>query len=120
MHNPVSRATVVIQRQAEAPPGVNSPSDTVQMKCFCSHSNAISSLATSPRIKVSTGSGVINTHRKLILAPRVNMQSFYEVKQNQTEKAKLVRRDSPHMDFRGAQSGVELACRSGLKRRSAS
>lgn len=62
MHNPVSRATVVIQQQAETPPGVNSPSDTVQMKCFCSHSNAISSLATSACIKVSTGSGVINTH----------------------------------------------------------
>lgn len=65
MHNPVSRATAVIQQQAAAPPGVNSPSDMVQMKCFCSHSNAISSLATSACIKVSTGSGVINTHRGL-------------------------------------------------------
>lgn len=63
MHNPVSRATAVIQQQAAAPPGVDSPSDVVQMKCFCSHSNAISSLATSACIKVSAGSGAINTQR---------------------------------------------------------
>lgn len=68
MHNPVSRATAVIQQQAAAPPGVNSPSDMVQMKCSCSHSEAISSLATSACIKVSSGSGVINTHRGLFAA----------------------------------------------------
>lgn len=70
LHNPVSRATVVMRRQAAAPPGVNSPSDVVQMKCFCSHSNAISSLATSARIKVSAGSAAINTRRGLLGAGR--------------------------------------------------
>lgn len=107
LHNLVSRVTVVIQRQAETPRGVNSPSDTVQMKCFCSHSNAISSLATAPCIKVSTGSGVINTQRRLFSTVSQHAKTLPSETKSNWKGQTGADETRLQTDARGAESGGE-------------